>query len=284
MTTAAQAQEIDGDVHVHPVYLAGSLHIGDPALQPVLDLPHTESHHDELGNFFVSTADGRIRIGFIPEQDWDTLWKIAVAPDAFAEPAWVANFSADTPIEIVTAVTTELAGMYRLDDNAWLSERTADPVEWIAPYAAAGWNARDVERGRLTLRSPDNLASITYRQQPLHPQDAEQAGQDGRYTIGTINSAGWYGRFSSGTPARILEAAATAALDPAPVVRYRDALDYYARRTATITPITAPVPSPLDVQRAAARVRSAPRIIRSAPAIGASNVVWTSTTPAGRRR
>ncbi|MBV6695525.1 DUF317 domain-containing protein [Kitasatospora aureofaciens] len=276
--------EVDGDVHVHPVYLAGSLHIGDPALQPVRDLPQAKSHHDDLGNFYITTADGRIRIGFIPEQDWDTLWMIAVALNTFTQPRWVANFSANTPIEIVTAVTTELARMYRSDDDGWLDERTAGALEWITPYAAAGWTSKGVEQNTLTLRSSDNLASITYRQRCLqHSADSEQLSQDGRFTIGTIKSAGWYGRFSSGTPACILQATATEMLDPNPVLRYRDALDYYTKQTATITPITPPAPSPLDLQRSAARLRSASRTAPNPSVNGPSSIVWT-TAGGGRRR
>ncbi|MGW3228597.1 DUF317 domain-containing protein [Kitasatospora sp. NPDC001095] len=260
--------------------------MGNPALQPILDLPSVEQHHDELGNFFASTTDRRIRVGFIPEQDWDTLWKIAVSPgaDAFEAPSWVANFSTDTPIEIVKSVTTELAHMYRTDGDAWLDERTAGPLEWIAPYAEAGWSPQGVDLSRLTLHSPDGLASITYRRAGLlHTADAEQAGQDGRFTIGTVKSAGWYGRFSGGTPARILQAASTAMLDPTPVPRYQGALGYYTKQTATITPITQPAPSPLDVQRAA-RLRSVSAPPPSAPSAAPASVVWTSNTPAARRR
>ncbi|KQV20960.1 MULTISPECIES: DUF317 domain-containing protein [unclassified Kitasatospora] len=285
--TPAWADELDGDVRVHPVYLAGGPFTGDPALQPLVDLPGAVRHHDERGNFFVATSDGRIRVGFIPEQDWDTLWKIAVAPDAFAPPRWVGNFSADTPIEIVAAVTTELVRMYSPDDETWLAERTCDALEWVGPYAAAGWTARNPGWGQLEFLSPDGHASINCRQRPIDSQDAEQAGQDGRFMIGTVHSAGWYGRFSRGTPARILAAASTAMLSPEPVLRYRDALDLYTRRTATITPVTPPAPSPLDVHRAlAAKARSTPPIVSAAPPTPAATLAWTtsSTDTATHRR
>ncbi|MFJ7278322.1 DUF317 domain-containing protein [Kitasatospora sp. NPDC098663] len=230
------------------------------------------------------TTDGRIRIGYIPEQDWDTLWRIAVAPAPFAHPRWVANFSASTPEEIVTAVTTELARMYDPEDDAWLDERTTGPLEWIAPYAAAGWTTNDVDRGRLTLISPDHLASVTYRQHPLRHTEAEQLGQDGRFTVGTVKTVGWYGRFSARTPSRILDAVATAMLDPRPVLRYRDALGYYTEREATITPVTPPAPSPLDIQRTAARLRSAAPPAPVATSASLPRIVWTSATPAARRR
>ncbi|MEV0188478.1 DUF317 domain-containing protein [Kitasatospora purpeofusca] len=283
-TTQAAATETDGDTHVHPVYLAGSRYTGDFALQPLLDLPDTRAHNDEYGNFYLTTADGRIRIGFIPEQDWDTLWQLAVAPGPFADPHWVASFSDDTPTEIVTAVTTKLADLYRPSEDAWLTERTAGPLEWIAPYAAAGWTAHEVDTGQLTLHSPDTLAKVSYSLRPLAREDAEQAGQDGRYTIGTVSRTGWYGRFSSGTPSRILDAASAAMLDPAPIPRYRSELGPYSRRTASITPITPPAPTPADLQRAAARVRTAPRILQAAPADAGTRLAWTTTTPGPRRR
>ncbi|MCG6496999.1 DUF317 domain-containing protein [Kitasatospora sp. A2-31] len=284
-TTQAAATEIDGDTHVHPVYLAGSRYTGDFALQPLLDLPDTRAHNDEHGNFYLTTADGRIRIGFIPEQDWDTLWQLAVAPGPFADPHWVASFSDDTPTEIVAAVTTQLADLYRPGEDAWFTERTAGPLEWIAPYAAAGWTAHEVDTGQLTLHSPDTLAKVTYSLHALAREDAEQAGQDGRYTIGTVSRAGWYGRFSSGTPSRILDAASAAMLDPAPIPRYRSELGPFSRRTASITPITPPAPTPADLQRAAAaRARTAPRILQAAPAGTGTRLAWTTTTPGPRRR
>ncbi|MFJ6137523.1 hypothetical protein [Kitasatospora sp. NPDC092286] len=138
--------------------------------------------------------------------------------------------------------------------------------------------------GALTLRSPDNPASVTYRASALRVDDREQAGQDGRFTIDTVESIGWYGRFSGTTPARILHAASKAMLDPSPVPRYRDALAYYAKQTATIRPITQPAPSPLDVQRMAARLRSVTAPPSSAVPVSPWSVVWTSTTPAARRR
>ncbi|MER7701654.1 DUF317 domain-containing protein [Kitasatospora sp. NPDC097605] len=174
--------------------------------------------------------------------------------------------------------------MYRTDDNAWLDEPTLGPLEWIAPYADAGWAEAGVDRGTLTLRSPDTLARITYRAGALPVDDREQAGQDGRFTIGTAEPTGWYGRFSGGTPARILHAVSTAMLDSNPVPRYWDALAYYAKQTATITLVTQPAPSPLDVQRRAARLRSVTATPPSAVSAPPSSVVWTSATPAARRR
>ncbi|MFJ4676849.1 DUF317 domain-containing protein [Kitasatospora sp. NPDC088783] len=278
-TAPEQLVEVDGDVHLHPVYLAGSDYTGDPAFRPLNSLG-VRTHHDGAGNYYAQTFDGKVRVGFIPEQDWDTLWKIAVHPDAFSAPAWVASFSEDTPTEIPAAVTREIAAMYDADDDGWLHARTPAALESLAPYAAAGWNLQMTSLGTLVADSPDGHAQITRRRIPLGADQREQDGQDGRHTldVGTPRE-GWYGRFSSATPARILSAVATAMLNPAPAVRYRSALSPYARRTATITPVLPPTPTPLDVHRAlASRTRTAPLTVRSAPA--AASLVWSTASPA----
>ncbi|WP_395297325.1 DUF317 domain-containing protein [Kitasatospora hibisci] len=174
--------EFDGDVFVRPVYLAGSRYTGDFALKPLSDQGF-DGRHDDLGNYYLTAPDGRIRVGFIPEQEWDTLWKIAVHRNAFSAPEWVANFSEDTPAEIVTAVTTEIAQMSREDDDVWLEGRPARASEWLAPYTMAGWTPQPADRGATTLHSPDGLANVTHHLLPLGPEDAEQAGQDGRFQV-----------------------------------------------------------------------------------------------------
>ncbi|MFB7672718.1 DUF317 domain-containing protein [Kitasatospora purpeofusca] len=282
-TPGLKDPEVEGDVHIRPVYLAGADWVGDTAFHPLLALG-TRTHHDDLGNYYVSTVEGRIRVAFIPEQDWDTLWKIAVHTDAFSEPVWVANFSADAPTEIVTAVTTELAAMYRADEDSWIHARRPGVLESLAPYAAARWtwDTRSGPLGDVAAKSPDGHAQVRYSRTPLTSDESEQAGQDGRYTLCAGGShEGWYGRFSSATPARILAAAAGAMLDSAPVARYRDFLSPYARRNATITPILPP-PTPLDVHRSlAARTRSAPLALRSTPAARpAVTLAWSTATPA----
>ncbi|MEU9074590.1 DUF317 domain-containing protein [Kitasatospora sp. NPDC048538] len=271
--------EIDGDVFVHPVYLAGSRYTGDFALKPLFDRGF-DGRHDDLGNYYLTAPDGRVRVGFIPEQEWDTLWKIAVYRNAFSAPQWGANFSDDTPTEIVTAVTAEIAQMYREDDDVWLDERPARASEWFAPYTTADWTPQLADRGATTLVSPDGLANVTHHLLPLGPEDAEQAGQDGRYYIGTTTRTGWYGRLSSATPARVLHAITAAMLATEPVVRYRGELTHFTEHQAAVAPIVPAPPSPLDVQRSlAAKTRSRQRIVPIAVPSTATRLAWTTATP-----
>lgn len=79
-------QAPDGDIYLSPVYLAGSTFTGDPALQPLLDQAF-HLHLDELSNVYVTSPEQHVRLGYLPEGEDSTLWKIAVHSDPFAPPA-----------------------------------------------------------------------------------------------------------------------------------------------------------------------------------------------------
>ncbi|WP_055590517.1 DUF317 domain-containing protein, partial [Peterkaempfera griseoplana] len=274
--------EPDGDVYVSPRYLAGSTGIGDPGLQPLRDIGGALSY-DDLGNCYLATPDQRIRAGFIPEQEWNTLWQIAVSKDAFAPPLWCMNFSEHTPEEIVADVTTVLAALYEPDGNDWLIREPRTPGAWRQPYLDAGWTTHPLRYGQQQTVSPDGHATMTWRMHPLATHEAEQAGQDGRWTLAVDNGLNsWYGRFSSATPDRILTAAATAMLNPAPVPRYRHHLGRTARQNATLTPIAPPVPTPRDVHRQlAARTHRPGLVVQEAlkTPTPTSSLAWTTITP-----
>ncbi|MFG3136520.1 hypothetical protein ACGFZA_09900 [Streptomyces sp. NPDC048211] len=54
---------IDGDVYVFPHYLAATTGIGDPALEPLMQLGW-ELTHDDLGNAYLNAPDHKVRLGF----------------------------------------------------------------------------------------------------------------------------------------------------------------------------------------------------------------------------
>ncbi|MBF9071759.1 DUF317 domain-containing protein [Streptacidiphilus fuscans] len=282
----------DHDLHevlVSPLYLAGSTAIGDPGLQPILDL-NPVRERDDLGNLSLRTRCGRVRIAYEPEQDWDTLWKIAVRSAAdgaspFDPPLWCANFSTDTPTEIVTAVTHALADAIRtlptdmeldaatLDEPAYGDDGPLD-VLW-----GRGWRTGRADHA-WTAASRDGFAHASWQRRPLEPEWAEQVGQDGRWYLGASHGRhlGWYGRFSSGTPVTVVTAAARAMVSPDPVRRWTGELSTLARLHATVTR----VPTPADLAR--------PRPRPSAPtpqAIGPASAVrlaWTTTTSPAQAR
>ncbi|MFH8684217.1 DUF317 domain-containing protein [Streptomyces lydicus] len=89
----------EGDVYVSPVYLAGSTFSGDPALQPLLDQGFL-LHCDELANVYASSPEQHLRLGYLPEGENSTLWKIAARPDLVGPPRWIATFDDNTPTEL----------------------------------------------------------------------------------------------------------------------------------------------------------------------------------------
>ncbi|WP_231650168.1 DUF317 domain-containing protein, partial [Streptomyces clavuligerus] len=102
------AEEIDGDVYVSPVYLAGSTYTGDPALRPLLDVGFTMVD-DDLANAYLASPDQKVRVGWLPEGEDDCLWRITGHERPFAPPRWLATFDHFTPVEVVAAFTTALA-------------------------------------------------------------------------------------------------------------------------------------------------------------------------------
>ena len=100
---------------VSPRYLAGTLY-GDaaPALEPleVAGWPHlTDEEHTT--RYFA--PDGRRCVTFHPEQQeivapgLYSLWRAWARPCAHAPLTWAAQFTSDTPTEIIAAFTTALA-------------------------------------------------------------------------------------------------------------------------------------------------------------------------------
>jgi hypothetical protein len=71
-------------------------------MQPMLDAGWPR-HHDDLGNFYLSSPDTRLRIGFMPEGTY-SLWYVAAYPDPFGAPQWTAWACDHTPEEVVGAL------------------------------------------------------------------------------------------------------------------------------------------------------------------------------------
>jgi hypothetical protein len=113
------------EYHVTPRYLAGPTLSGDLALQPLLDLGWHLTH-DDLGNVFVASPDHTIRLGYLPEGDDSTLWKITAHRDPFAIPEWLVTFDDRVPTEIIRGFTTELAAAYAQGPDAYLRSNPRD--------------------------------------------------------------------------------------------------------------------------------------------------------------
>ncbi|MGV9312082.1 DUF317 domain-containing protein [Streptomyces sp. NPDC003691] len=252
------ADEIDGDVFVSPVYLAGSTYTGDPALAPLLEAGFTMVS-DDLANAYLSSPDQKVQVGWLPEGEDDCLWRITGHERPFTPPRWLATFDHYTPVEVVAAFTTALAEDHAHDDSAsvhhHLGGGKADP---FLALMEAGWR---VNHGPYvsSSRPPDRHALVSYSHGRMNHFE-EINDQRSRWTVGggaSGYSSEWLGTFTSHTPTHLITATMTRLADPTPVPRYKDHLPERNRAASRITPVKPPVPSPLDIQRAAvARSRS----------------------------
>ncbi|MFD7550576.1 DUF317 domain-containing protein [Streptomyces sp. NPDC059816] len=279
------AEEIDGDVYVSPVYLAGSSYTGDPALRPLLEAGFTMVN-DDLANAYLASSDQKVQVGWLPEGEDGCLWRITGHERPFTPPRWLATFDHYTPVEVVAAFTTALAEDDARGNHASVHGRPggskADP---FLALMEAGWR---VTHGPYVSSSqpPDRLALVSYSHGRMNHFD-EINDQRSRWTIGggaSGYSSEWLDTFTTNTPTHLITATMSRLADPTPVARYKVSLPERNRGAARITPVKPPVPSPLDIQRAAvARSRSnVARTVIPSPALVYQTA--TAATASTRRR
>ncbi|CAM5571976.1 DUF317 domain-containing protein [Streptomyces aurantiogriseus] len=253
---------IDGDVYVSPRYLAATTAIGDPGLAPLLDLGW-DLEHDDLGNAYVHAPDRKVRLGYLPEGEDDGLWRINAYQDPFGPPTWGVCFNNSCPTEFVTAFTTALAEAYEQGPNAYLAtpkpgSADRDPFLAVVPLINRGWQIEHPRWGVFAIQSADGLAGLEFTTGRLDPE-AELTTRDARWQLwaGTsIERPAWYATASTDTPVALIKAVTECVSDPAPLPRWREETYSYVEGMAQLTRVIPPRPSaptPLDVQRAAAR-------------------------------
>lgn len=253
---------IDGDVFVSPRYLAAITGIGDPALTPLLDLGW-DLQHDDLANVYVHAPNRSVRLGYLPEGEDDGLWRINAYKDPFGPPTWGACFNDRCPTEFVTAFTRALASAYEQGPDAYLARPVSgvdehDPFLAVVPLLKQGWEMDRPRRGVFAVQSPDGHAGLEFTTGDLDPE-TELTTRDARWQLwaGTsIDRPAWYATASTDTPVALLAAVTECVCDPAPLPRWRQDTYSYIDGMAQLTPIlppSPPAPTPLDIQRAAAR-------------------------------
>ncbi|GGS93111.1 DUF317 domain-containing protein [Streptomyces chromofuscus] len=253
---------IDGDVYVSPRYLAATTAIGDPGLAPLLNLGW-EPEHDDLGNAYVHAPDRKVRLGYLPEGEDDGLWRINAYKDPFGPPVWGVCFNDSCPTEFVTAFTTALAEAYEQGPNAYLAtpkpgSADRDPFLAVVPLINRGWQIDHPRWGVFAIQSADGLAGLEFTTGRLD-LESELTTRDARWQLwaGTsIDRPAWYATASTDTPVALLRAVTECVSDPAPLPRWREETYSYVEGMAQLTPVIPPRPSaptPLDIQRAAAR-------------------------------
>ncbi|MCQ9179179.1 DUF317 domain-containing protein [Streptomyces sp. IBSBF 2953] len=251
-----------GDVYVSPRHLALATLSGDPALAPLYRLgwPLT---YDERGNLYLSSPDGKVRLGYLSEGPDDGLWRINAYADPFGPPAWGVCFNDGCPTEFVTAFTTVLAAVYEEGPGSYLAKPVvgrSDSDFFLAfvPLMRRGWQIDHPRWGVFAVESSDGLATVEYATGALDPA-AELTTREARWHLWAGPSPEhplWYATASTDTPTALIRAVTESLCDSAPLPRWRQETHTYAEGLAQLTPVLPPgppMPTPLDVRRIASR-------------------------------
>ncbi|MGW2404080.1 DUF317 domain-containing protein [Streptomyces sp. NPDC001739] len=256
--------------------------------------------HDEMGNYYVTTMDSRLRVAFIPEEseilpDSTALWQVRARTALYRQPVWTAAFTDETPPEIVAGLTAALDADVTnntRERDRYLTRNDHPDAVWEV-MRTAGWHMA-VDGLRVTATSPDGLASLTYRPPSTygrHPVPRSEAWRATVYPSADARRSLWEADFHSAAPAHLVVSFATALTNPAPLTRESATIPSqcraYARPLHEPSANRAPVaPTPLDIRRVhAARARS----VRTSD----STLRWSTTSqmrpapasaPAGPRR
>jgi hypothetical protein len=196
-------------VSVSPAYLAGG---GDPAwvTVPLHRACGWSYGHDPLQpRVLLSSPDQEalLRLEPRPEGPW---WTIRHARTA-SRPLWFASFGAQTPVEIIAALTDALTSPSRPAVDQ-------DPFE---PLRAAGWRTASIED---SVVSPDGLVRVDRRR-------GRWAIHTGHYMEPTM----WRADLDGNTPSYLVTALTTALAGPTPLMRAPDQVPHLARARMTIT-------------------------------------------------
>jgi hypothetical protein len=106
MTSAHHGPPVqDDDLLVGLIYLAGP---GNPALipEPLRAAPGWAESQTPYGRVFSSPCL-RAQIAELPSSRYGG-WKVSWSREPLAIPAWIATFTRNTPVEVVSAFTTTL--------------------------------------------------------------------------------------------------------------------------------------------------------------------------------
>jgi hypothetical protein len=301
---AQHADDVDArwrEYHVTPLYLAGSLGIGDPGFAPVpADWPRYEPY--DLGSLVVTSPDRRIHIGW--NGDDYLLWRIGAYEGTLGARRWLATANHATPPEIVAGLTSALVRDYADGEEAFLAHPSQSWRHTAQPLLDAGWTRRTAEYGTVEIVAPDQLAGLSV--------DIRDHGPDAETYTFWAGPPGWGTRseitLTARTPDHLVVATAAAMVDPKPVVRERQHIHRDVQRAVQLEPVEAvrraiAVPTPRDVRRtavsaaiaraqqassstrrvSAARSRSEPRTTMGLPAITAAATPLAGPTKSARR-
>jgi hypothetical protein len=183
------------------------------------------------------------------------------------------------PTEFVTAFTTVLAQAYTAGPDTYLAEPDLkDPelgaFDAVVPLIKNSWQFQQPRWGVIALQPPDGMATCQYTTNRLDPEKDLTTLEARWHLWGGPKSgyARWYATATTNPPIALVKAITQSVSDPAPLPRWKDSMLPRLREAAQLTPVTPPpppVPTPLDVQNAAAH---------RPPALGTRSVPRWSTT------
>jgi hypothetical protein len=236
MTTFA-AEDL---VLVSPRYLAGSgTRIAD-ALGPLIHLFDWSYDHDPAsGHIRLDSCCGSAFLDFEPTRSDGMWWTIR-----HHDPHWTAQFSRQTPIEAIAAVTQalpQLLGDIRHADRIPLTTSTLGQIA-----ALHGWTTTRPEATTVHT-SPDGHCVLTHEPDGERPWRFTHSLYDGFDTE-------WTATLSRDTPEQLTRQFFAHLADPTPVERFFKDLPYLVQSSsgALITPVNTAAVSPY-VHHAAAQ-------------------------------
>lgn len=139
-------------------------------------------------------------------------WKTVVYEDALAAPWWTAEWTQQTPVELLTDFHRALAEAHAAGA---LHSLTSPAAAVYLPLLNASWSHMVDERGNQSFTSPDRLATVTGQRRPSHGGDAWSLS----VFPGTTGRFRWSARFSKQVPNALVAAFTTSLADTTPVYR-----------------------------------------------------------------
>ncbi|MFJ9979359.1 DUF317 domain-containing protein [Streptomyces cyaneofuscatus] len=209
-------------VLVSPRHLAGAGvdKIRD-ALGPLINMfGWTSEQLPPAGHVLLNSPGGEVVLDFTPGRQDGVWWTIA-----HHEPVWQAEFTRQTPVEAISAVTQALPQV--LGDC-----RHADRIPFADEYPASiakgrGWAIQGAAHGT-TWTSPDGHCKVEHTADARHPWRFTHSVRHG---VGT----GWTATFTVDTPIRVVAQFVTHLTDERPVERRFADVPVLALGAAVIT-------------------------------------------------
>ncbi|MEU9748349.1 DUF317 domain-containing protein [Streptomyces niveus] len=215
MSTDLDSFGPDDPVLVSPRYLAGpGLEQRPLAVAMVwssLTNAGWSTHTPDNGPLLCTSPCQMVRAARMPNST-DRGWKTVVYEDPLAAPWWTAEWTQQTPVELLTDFHRALAEAHA---TGALHSLTSPTAAVYVPLLNGGWSHMVDERGNQSFTSPDRLARVTGHRRPSHGGDAWIID----VSPGTTGHCRWTARFSKQVPNALVAAFTASLADTTPVYR-----------------------------------------------------------------